>query len=591
MTEPPKSAPKFASKYALRPAPQPGGLFRRINIVLFLAVGAAVLASVAYVARQPGEGKTGGGGALQTERHVTFLTINDVYRVEGVAEGKAGGLSRVRTLRRWIERDAPNAILLHAGDFLSPSLVSRETRGASMIEAMNGLDGDTKAFDDRMFVTFGNHEFDVSTCGNPNPSLNARVEESQFTWLVANLDFPTCAGMKGMLDRKNVRKDGLVVEVDGVKLGLFGIGQTPEQAGSPLYPGEEKALPAARRSIAFLRERGAELIVAITHLSRAEDEELIQQLTGAGLDLVVGGHDHNHMVLLDGEGVARGFKADSDARTAWRIDVHMMPGGRPRVSGQLIALNEAVPPDNAVAAIGKASWAQAEADICRSRAAKKSMPYQEGCLSGSIGRTQTAIELEETSNRMQETGFGDWLADLVARTAGADVAIVNSGMLGLGEDLDPGTPLSLEHVLDIIRFDDVIAVETFPARVVCAAIAHGFAVPGRGAWPHVSGVDVDVRRGQGKYDAAVKDFRGKSGVSCDSDDPIKVAAPPYLLCSGDGYSFLPRSRACVRELSESAAAKGAPLFTDVLEAAIRAGGDTGIRPEKDGRIRYIGSAK
>jgi len=68
---------------------------------------------------------------------------------------------------------------------------------------------------------------------------------------------------------------------------------------------------------------------------------------------------------------------------------------------------------------------------------------------------------------MQETGFGDWLADLVARNAGADVAIINSGVLGLGEDLDAGTPLTLEHVIDIVRFDDVIAVETFPARL-CA---------------------------------------------------------------------------------------------------------------------------
>ena len=588
MTERQKPAPKPAPR---RTPAQPSGMFRRINIVLFLAVGAAVLASVAYTARQPGEGKTGGGGALQAARHLTFLTINDVYRVEGVSEGKSGGLSRVRTLRQWIERDAPNAILLHAGDFLSPSLVSRETRGASMIEAMNSLDGDAKAFDDRMFVTFGNHEFDISTCGNPNPSLNARVEESQFTWLAANLDFPNCAGMKGMLDRKNVKKDGAVVEVDGVKLGLFGIGQTPEQAGSPIYPGEEKALPAARRSIAYLRERGAEVIVAVTHLSRAEDEELIRQLTGAGLDFIAGGHDHTNMVLLDGEGTPRGFKADSDARTAWRIDVQLVPGGRPRVNGQLVALNEAIPPDSAVAAIGKANSAKAEVDICRRRAAKKNVPFQEGCLSGSIGRTQTAIELEETSNRMQETGFGDWLADLVAKNAGADVTIINSGMLGLGEDLDAGTPLTLEHVIDIVRFDDVIAVETFPARVVCAAITHGFAVPGLGAWPHVSGVDVEVTRRREKYDAVVKGFRGKSGISCDSDEPIKVAAPPYLLCSGDSYNFLPKSRTCVRELSQNSAAKGAALFSDVLEAAIRAGGDAGIRPEKDGRVKFIGTGK
>lgn len=575
-----------------KPAPQPGGAFRRINIVLFLAVGAALMLSVAYIARPPGAGKAGGGGALQATRHVTFLTVNDVYRVEGLNEGKSGGLARVRTLRKWIERDAPSAILLHAGDFLSPGLVSRETRGAAMIEALNSMDGDTKAFDERMFVTFGNHEFDISTCTNPNPSLNARVEESQFTWLAANLDFPNCAGMKGMLERKNVKKDGVIVEVDGVKLGLFGIGQTPDQAGLPAYPDNEKSVAAGRRSIAYLRERGAEAIVAITHLPRAEDEDFIRQLTGAGLDLLVGGHDHTNMVLMDGDGVARGFKADSDARTAWRIDVHLVPGSRPRVEAQLITLNEAIAPDSDAAAIGKASWSRAEADICRRRATATNAPYKAGCLGERIGHTQTAIEIEETSNRMNETGFGDWLADLTARVSGADVAFVNSGMLGLNEDLEPGTELLLQHVVDIIRFDDVVAVETFPARQVCAAIAHGFAVPGLGAWPHVSGLDVEVTRGRERNVAAVKGFRGgKAGVSCDSDAPIKVAAAPYILCSGDDYAFLPKRLGCVRELSKDTADKGGQLFSAILEAAIRAAGNAGIKPEKDGRIKFIGTGK
>lgn len=526
------------------------------------------------------------------ERHITILTVNDIYRIDGIAEDTRGGLARLRTLRKWIERDAPNALLLHAGDFLSPGLVSRETRGAAMIEALNSLDGDAKAFDSRMFVTFGNHEFDISTCTNPNPSLNARVAESQFTWLAANLDFPNCAGMKDMLDRSNVKKDGVVVEVDGVKLGLFGIGQTPDQAGRPAYPDSEIAIAAARRSIAYLHGRGAEVIVALTHLSRAEDEDLIRQLTGDGLDLLVGGHDHTNTVLMDSDGTPRGFKADSDARTAWRIDLRLAPGDRPRVDGQLIALNEAIPPDNQIAAIGKASWTKAEADICRRRAEKTNAPYKAGCLGEHIGRTQTAIELEETSNRMQETGFGDWLADQAAKVSGADVAFVNSGMLGLNEDLEPGTALLLRHVVDIIRFDDVVAVETFTARQVCAAVTHGFAFPGLGAWPHVSGLDVEVTRGRDRNEARVTGFRGgKAGVSCDSDAPITVAAPPYLLCSGDDYTFLPKRQGCVRELSKAATDKGGVLYSAVLEAAIRAAGDAGIKPEKDGRMKFIGMGK
>src|SRR5206468_1133839 len=113
--------------------------------------------------------------------------------LEGVGEREIGGLLRLRTLRKWIERDAPNLILLHAGDFLAPALVSSELHGKPMVDVMNNLDGDSRAFDHRMFVTFGNHEFDDSKCTDQDAPLNARVVQSQFTWLAANLDFSKCA--------------------------------------------------------------------------------------------------------------------------------------------------------------------------------------------------------------------------------------------------------------------------------------------------------------------------------------------------------------------------------------------------------------
>ena len=101
-----------------------------------------------------------------------------------------------------------------------------------------------------------------------------------------------------------------------------------------------------------------------------------------------------------------------------------------------------------------------------------------------------------------------------------------------------------------------------------------------------------MTRGRERNVAVVRGFRGgKAGVSCDSDEPIKVAAPPYLLCSGDDYPFLPKRQGCVRELSKDTADKGGQLFSAVLEAAIRAAGNAGIKPEKDGRIKFIGTGK
>lgn len=532
----------------------------------------------------------GAAAAEPAERRVTFLTVNDIYRIDGVAEGKSGGLARLRTLRTWIERDAPDAILLHAGDFLSPSLVGKVFKGEQMIDAMNNLHGYPKTFDARMFVAFGNHEFDDSKCNNPASPLDKRIAESQFTWLVSNLDFSGCASMSGVPQRRNV-KDGAIVDVGNVKIGLFGIGLTPDKKSAPDYPRFEEALPAARRSVAALRDRGAELVVALTHLPREDDETLLRELAPAGLDLLVGGHDHNNMVLMDSAGRPRGFKADSDGRSAWRIDVLLTSGQRPRVEAQLIALNEAIPPDEPMTKL--AAWwaARADEELCRRRKDAEGKPASPLCLEEQIGRTQSVIELEETANRSQETGFGDWLADAVKKDTGADVAIVNSGILGLNEDLAAGTKLRLRHVADAIRFDDVIAVRALPAKQVCAAIAHGLLHPGTGAWPHLAGVKAEVTRADNTYTAAaVTRFVGKKGVTCKSNTPIKVAAPPFLLCGGDGYPLLAPGETCIADLQKAplpAGTKHKPRrLSEIAEAAIRAAGQAGIKPEKDGRVRF-----
>ena len=98
--------------------------------------------------------------ALSAERGFTILAVNDVYRIAGVDEGQRGGIARVRSLRAELEREHPDLLVLHAGDILFPSLISRLYDGRQMIDVLNLLDGDALGFDTRMFVTFGNHEFD-----------------------------------------------------------------------------------------------------------------------------------------------------------------------------------------------------------------------------------------------------------------------------------------------------------------------------------------------------------------------------------------------------------------------------------------------
>jgi 2',3'-cyclic-nucleotide 2'-phosphodiesterase (5'-nucleotidase family) len=535
--------------------------------------------------------------AQQSRRHLTFVAVNDIYQLDGVDDDEKGGLHRLRTLLRWIRRDAPEAILLHAGDFLAPSLISSEFKGEQMTDVMNMLYRDGKP--DRMFVVFGNHEFDHSTCIDKNPPpLNDRVAGSQFTWLNSNLNFSNCPSMKSLASHARVKKDGVILPVNGVRVGLFGIGLTPdkmENRTTDKYPTYEDELHAARKSITSLQQNGAEFIVAVTHLPWTDDENLIQKLGSSGLDLLIGGHDHSNMTLPRGATNPRGFKADSGARTAWRIDVDVPSSGKAEVRSQLIILNNAIAADDEVDRYAKAKTVEAETRTCK----KKRESNDPNCLSEVIGSTQTPIDLEESDSRTKETAVGDWLADLLIARTGADVAIVNAGSLGLDAKLAAGTDLKVRHIIEMFRYDDVMAVRSFPTNVVCEALGHGFASPGAGAWPHVSGVQIDIELPQRPGNVVkAHDFTKFPNRTCASSDPVKVASVPYVLCGNDGYPFRPRDNIPAGETCEDVLRRN-PLDDSsgqghsgtklglMTEEAIKQARPSGIEPIKKGRVNFI----
>jgi 2',3'-cyclic-nucleotide 2'-phosphodiesterase (5'-nucleotidase family) len=549
----------------------------------------------------------GARGPERVSRHLTFITVNDTYRIDGVSNDTLGGLHRLRTLRKWIERDEPNAILLHAGDFLAPSLASRVFKGEHMVDAMNHMDGDGKNFDNRMFVVFGNHEFDDSRCNTEDAPLNARVAQAQFRWLATNLDFPNCPSMKSLLSQRNVRKEGAVLEVNGVKLGLFGIGLTPPRmenvkpASSAEYPDYINEHEAAKESIKYLRERGAEFIVALTHLPKEDDEALIREFNPHGIGLLVGGHDHTNMVLPDAATLPgakpAGFKADSDAQTAWRIDVDLSHPGKPVIKPQLITLNDAIPPDPDILELAKSWTTRAETEICRRRAEKKGIPFDRDCLTKPIGRTQSPIEIDENANRSQETAIGDWFADEVQRKTGADVVILNSGTFGATGKIEAGI-LNLRELITMLRYDeDFVAVRSFPASQVCEALRRGFGSPGRGAWPHTAGVEIEIEGAPGKVSPVrISGFVKRPGLSCDVNEKIKVAALPFVMCGKDGYPFWPedltRQENCSKKLNEKPFLDNSEkyLLGDVAEMALENAREAGIQPANRGRIRFNAAA-
>ena len=232
---------------------------------------------------------------------VTLLQLNDVYQFAPVDGGTRGGLARVLTLRKQIMSESPHALFLLAGDTISPSVESNTYQGRQMIDAWNssGLD----------YATFGNHEFDFGP-----DVLRARMSESHFKWLAANV-----------IDKKTGRTFGdtpefVVREFDGVKVGIFGI-ILPETLTSS-RPGPDVDIldpcATAARVIPKIRAEGAQVIVALTHLSMAEDKQLARC---SGVDVIIGGHEHTLLESMSGH--APIFKMTSDARELGRIDLNI----------------------------------------------------------------------------------------------------------------------------------------------------------------------------------------------------------------------------------------------------------------------------
>ena len=203
----------------------------------------------------------GSAGAQDFRPALGVVQLNDVYRIDAVENGAAGGIGRVVTLveqTKRANRGTP-VLVLHAGDFIAPSLESRYFQGRQMIDALNFLDARAD-----LIAVPGNHEFDESRPG----MLAGAIRRSRFPWLAGNVTLRTGdAEADGRLGRDTVFTAG------GMRIGVFTLTflDTPRDY-APQQPGDFAALAEAQ--IASLEAAGAEIIVGLTHLNLDDDRRI-----------------------------------------------------------------------------------------------------------------------------------------------------------------------------------------------------------------------------------------------------------------------------------------------------------------------------
>ncbi len=492
----------------------------------------------------------------QSSGKTVILSINDVYQIEGVDEAKHGGMPRVRALRAELERTSPDLLFLHAGDFLGPSFLGRTYSGAQMIDLMNIMDGNPAVgvHDPRMFVVFGNHEFDDTHCGKHGP-LAKLVAASEFTWLGSNIDFSLCDKLRPLVGNPKLVRNR-IVKSGGLRIGLYGLTLSlPNYADVISDPVKTSCL-----QVAELRAKGVDAVVALTHLPWRTDLELLGLGADARAlpassrrctdspDVVIGGHDHHNISMPTA--APRLFKADADAVTAWVVTLAKAGKGALQVRGRLVQLDQGRTADAFALRVVNQWIKQHDERFClnecmgvpKDHLKQCRMAVEDGaCLKEAFVRTSSLIETEEIANRSSETGFGNWVADQMRAAGGADVAFVNAGAIRLNNNLGAGTVLTRRHLEQMFPFKNNLVVREVPGQILWRAVEHAVAQRGEGAWAHFSGMTVRLGGADAMHKVAQIRVRRQDGrsveITPDSTEPVKIASSSFVLADGDGHGF------------------------------------------------------
>jgi 2',3'-cyclic-nucleotide 2'-phosphodiesterase (5'-nucleotidase family) len=433
-----------------------------------------------------------------------------------------------------------------AGDFLSSSVESTIFKGEQMVAALNaaGLD----------LATFGNHEFDFGL-----DVLLQRMRESKWQWVVSNILDARTGRPWGGASPYVVRTFGtLRVGFIGLCLTTAGIGREGAARLQVLDP-----LEAAATQIANLKKARVDAVVALTHLTYAQDRALAERFPE--IDLIVGGHEHFPITASHNRTLIS--KTGSDAKYVGRIDlVRPIPRpGRPSAGsvGRVERFHELIPVTAALA------------DEPRTAAVIKSYIDRVSAeLDVVVTTSKVALDGVSTRIRTSETNLGNLFADTVRTEAGANIALINSGGIR-GDRLYPAGPLTRRTLIEMHPFGNMICRVAVPGRVVLAALNHGVAqLPlAAGQFLQVSGLTMHVDLAA-PVGSRVRDVR-VGGDPLDLDRMYTVALADYVLLAGDGYYMFGKER--VEITPES----GTPIVA-ALERQLSALKE--ISPTVDGRI-------
>ena len=469
-------------------------------------------------------------GYADTTR-ITLLHTNDMGEMAG--KPGYGGFPELATLLKQKRAENPEAITTFGGDLISPSLMSGLSKGTEMVAMMNALKLDV--------AVLGNHEFDFGA-----DVARARIKQAQFPWLASNVKAVSGEKALGSVPQ-------YIKKVGDFTVGFFGL--TTEETVDLSSPGEKvefsNVIETGKQMVAELKAKGADIIVALTHLDYAEDLELARNVKG--LNVILGGHDHR-VIALQENGVSI-LQSGSDLRYLGVLDLNVSvveKRGKKKLmvvpSWEVVATKDV--PANPEVAKMVSDYAMA----------------LDKELEVAVGKTNVALDTTRASVRTKQTVFGRFIAEAMREKVGADVGFTNGGGIRGDRKYTAGLTLTRKDILTELPFGNVTVSLEVSGQNLADLVEHSVSKveDGGGRYGQFANLEFKLDASKPAGNRISEIMIGEAAL-----DPQKryiIATNDYVAKGGDGYAMLKDAKRIVD------AAAGELMASTVINAIKKAGG-------------------
>ena len=506
---------------------------------------------------------------------ISIVGTNDLHGHIRALPLLGGYLANLRAAR---ERDGGAVILVDGGDLFQGTLESNLREGAPVVAAYDLLGYDA--------VTIGNHEFDYGPVGqdatvehegqDPRGALRARIAESRFAWLSANI-----------VNRETGENPGLapnstVIERDGVRVAVIGV--TTEQTLTTTIAANVSDLAIRPLAVAIAAEaqrlrseEHADVVVVAAHaggnctaLQDAHDttscdshDEIFQvadALPEGLVDVIVAGHTHAAVAHFV-HGIAI-IESRSYGRAFGRVDLVIDRGAHRIVSAEILPSHDlcrAAPAPDADPSLCERDDYEGAAVTPDARVAavvSEALTFADEQRSRPLGVTVSAQIRRDHDG---ENALGNLFTDLMhqARPV-ADLALYNGG--GLRADL-PAGPLTYGSFYEALPFDNRFALVRTNGHDVAELFARD--VSHEGSALSESGLRIIARCEGTEVRVSLERADGRP---VRDDEPLTIVTSDFIATGGDGFFVHARETAGAVTLEED------PPMREAMVALLTANG-------------------